>query len=300
MAARLPDFYVIGAARSGTTALHVYLQQHPELFMSPRKETNFFAFEGEALDYEGPGCDYVNNSIASLDAYQDLFLEARADQVIGEASPLYLYKEESAERIARRRPDAKIIAILRDPVEQAFSHFLYARRQTIEPLADFFDALCAEEDRLRAHWMPMFQYSSFPLYHQQLEHYYARFPAEQIKIFLYEEFSDELHRVLREIFEFVGVDPDFEADTEYRPNAGGVPKSSFLQDFVMKPHWFSRIVGPLIPEELKRRVRDAVSDRNMERPQLSDLARGRLAERLHPDVRALESLIGRDLSKWLA
>ena len=299
MESRFPDFFVIGAARAGTTALHLYLQQHPELFMSPRKETNFFAFEGEPLDYEGPGCDYVNNSIADLDEYQALFQEAGAGQVVGEASPLYLYKEEAAERIFRRRPDAKIIAILRDPVEQAFSHFLYARRQTIEPLADFFDALCAERDRLQAHWMPMFQYSSFPLYHRQLEHYYARFPEEQIKVFLYEEFSDDLGGVLRAIFDFVGVDSSFEADTDYRPNAGGVPKSSFLQDFVMKPNWLSRIIGPLIPEELKRRVRDAVSDRNVERPELSDRARGRLAERLHPDVRALEPLIGRDLSAWL-
>ena len=100
---RLPTFLVIGAARSGTTALYLYLRQHPNVFMAQGKETNFFAFEGEALDFRGPGAEFVNNSVATFDEYQRLFADAPEAAAIGEASPLYLYAPRAAERIHARR-----------------------------------------------------------------------------------------------------------------------------------------------------------------------------------------------------
>lgn len=297
---RMPDFLVIGAARSGTTALYSYLQQHPEIFMSPVKEPNFFSFEGSVLDWQGPGQDYVNNSITDLAAYQALFEEAPSGAAVGEASPLYLYAEQAPARIRHHVPGARLIAILRNPVEQAFSHFLYAKRQTLEPLADFESALEAETARAADHWQPLFQYSQFPKYAAQLRRYYDLFPAEQIRVYLYEDFSDAPQSVLADIYSFVGVDAGFAADLSYRPNAGGVPRSRLLQNLVMKPHLLSKLVGPLVPEELKRRVRDAVSDRNVERPQFAEAARARLHCALDADIRALQELIGRDLSDWLA
>jgi len=296
---RLPTFLVIGAARSGTTALYTYLRQHPGIFMSPLKETNFFSFEDETLDYEGPGRDYVNRSVTSLDAYRALFEEASPEQAVGEASPLYLYTEKAPARIRHHIPDVKLIAVVRDPVEQAFSHFLYAKRQTLEPLDDFALALDAEAERARRRWQPLFQYSQFPRYHLQLRRYFDLFPAEQIRIHLYEDFSEDPLSVLADVYAFVGVDPDFVADVGYRPNAGGVPRSSFLQDLVMKPHLLNRVFGRLLPEELKRRIRDAIADRNMERPEMPDRARDRLRAELRPDVIALQELIGRDLSHWI-
>jgi hypothetical protein len=297
--AKMPTFLVVGAARSGTTALYTYLQQHPQIFMSPLKETNFFSFEDEQLDYRGPGEDYVNKSITRLSEYQALFAEAPEGHAIGEASPLYLYTEKAPERIHRHLPDVKLIAILRDPIEQAFSHFLYAKRQTLEPLDDFYAALQAEGERARDRWQPLFQYSQFPKYGLQLERYYERFPAEQLKVFLYEDFSDDPESVLAEIYSFIGVDPEFVADLTYRPNAGGVPRSSWLQKFVMEPHLLNRIVGSVLPEELKRRIRDAISDRNVQRPELPAAAREQLRAELHPDILELQKLIGRDLSAWL-
>src|SRR5437867_4308222 len=121
---RLPTFLVIGAARSGTTALYLYLRQHPNVFMSRDKETNFFAFEGEALDFRGPGAEFVNNSVVTLNAYLRLFADAPENAAIGEASPLYLYSLHAAERIHARLPDVRLIAILRNPIEQAYSHYL--------------------------------------------------------------------------------------------------------------------------------------------------------------------------------
>ena len=102
---RMPTFLVIGAARSGTTALYMYLRQHPEIFMSPNKETNFFAFEDEALNCRGPGSDYINNSITRLPDYLRMFDGVSGETAIGEASPLYLYVEKTPLRIFHHVPD---------------------------------------------------------------------------------------------------------------------------------------------------------------------------------------------------
>lgn len=296
---RMPTFLVIGAARSGTTALYTYLQQHPGVYMTPIKEPNFFAFEGQKLDVRGPGPDYINNSITDLDTYQALFEAARVGSAIGEASPLYLYAEQAPARIHHHLPDAKLIAILRNPIEQAFSHFLYAKKQTLEPLDDFTAALDAEPERARNGWQPLFQYSQFPKYHAQLQRYYELFPADQLRVYLYEDFSSDPQAVLADVFAFVGVDPDFEPDVGYRPNAGGVPRSTLIQNLVMRPHLLNRMVGRFVPEELKRRLRDAISDRNVQRPEMPGPASDRLHAELDPDIRDLQRLIGRDLSRWL-
>ncbi len=300
MSGSMPTFVIIGAARSGTTALYTYLRQHPQIFMSPIKETNFFCFEGQPLDYRGPGNDYVNNSIHALSDYEALFAGAPPEAARGEASPLYLYVEQTASRIRHHVPEAKLVAILRNPVEQAFSHFLYAKKQTIEPLDDFEQALEAEPERAREHWQPLFQYSTFPLYGLQLRRYFDLFPREQLSIHLYEDFEADPRSVLADIHAFIGVDPGFVPDLDYRPNAGGVPRSSFLQNAVMKPHLLNRVLGRLVPEDLKSRIRNAISDRNIERPEVSAAARERLLSVLRPDILELQDLIGRDLSAWLA
>ena len=296
---RMPTFLVIGAARSGTTALYTYLRQHPDIFMSSIKEPNFFAFEDEVLDFAGPGAEYVNNSTIRLADYRPLFENATHESAIGEASPLYLYSHKAPRRIHTHIPAVKLVAILRNPVEQAFSHFLYARRQVLEPLEDFMSALQAEGQRERAHWQPLFQYSQFPRYYQQLQRYHAVFPDDQIKVFLYEDFESDPVSVLQKIFAFLGVDETFAPDLTYRPNAGGVPKLRWLQNLVMQPHSVTRALGAVIPETTKRRMRDVISDYNLETVELPQRSRERLLLDLRDDILKLEAFLQRDLSAWL-
>ena len=296
---KMPTFLVIGAARSGTTALYMYMKQHPEIFMSEGKESNFFSFENELLNCSGPGADYINNSINKLVDYRRLFEGVSSQKAIGEASPLYLYSEKAPERIHHHLPEVKLIAILRNPIEQAYSHFLYAKRQMLEPLDDFTSSLKSEGERKRKCWQPLFQYSQFPKYYQQLERYYDVFSESQIKIYTYEEFSGNHQAVLSDIYSFIGVNKDFISDFSYRPNAGGVPKNQLLQDIVMKPYLITKLVGSLIPEEIKRRIRDAVSDRNLEKPQFPEAAKDHLKKELREDILKLQDLLNRDLSGWL-
>lgn len=151
---RLPNLLVIGAAKAGTTAIYDYLGMHPQVYMSRLKETNFFALEGSPLNFSGPGDhDYINKySITCLDQYCQQFQGVTGETIVGEASPLYLYNAEAPQRIRHYTPDVKLIAVLRHPVDRAYSAFLHTIRDDREPLHDFALALQAEESRIQSGW----------------------------------------------------------------------------------------------------------------------------------------------------
>jgi sulfotransferase family protein len=261
----LPNFIILGAAKAGTTALYHYLRQHPRIYLSPLKETNFFALEGETLRFCGPGDhDYVNClSITTLEGYQAQFDGVAGETAIGEASPLYLYSPKAVERIRHYVPDARLIAFVRDPVDRAFSAFLHLVRDNREPYREFRDGLAAEEERIRAGWEHIWHYKRMGLYHEQLRRYYDAFPAERIRVFLYKDLRREPRRTLEEIFRFLEVDPDFVPDTRERYN----------------------VTTDLPPEK---------------RPALRPEVRAELRAYFREDTLRLQDLIGRDLSHWLA
>lgn len=295
-----PDFIVIGAARAGTTALHGYLRQHPQVFMPVLKEPNFFAYEGQTLDCQGPGADYINNSVTRLNDYQGLFGIAPNGAVCGEASPLYLFSPEAPARIRHHVPKARLIVILRNPIDQAYSHFLYATKQAIEPERDFTKALGLEGERMAAGWQPLFGYSDFPKYAEQLQRYFQVFPREQIFVRTYEDYKDQPEKLFRELFGFIGVDADFSPDMSRKPNAGGVPKNRVLQDFLMKSNPITRAIGLVVPKQARLAIRDRIAALNTRHKQTMPVAaRQILKNRLGSEIKALETLIGRDLSHWL-
>ena len=300
MTAKLPDFLVIGAARAGTTALHAFLRQHPEIFMPTHKEPNFFAYEGQTLACAGPGADYINNSVVDLATYEDLFADAPANVKCGEASPLYLYSEAAPTRIKHHIPKAKMIVILRNPVGQAYSHFMYATKQCIETEVDFGRALQLEDERLAQGWQPLFGYSGFPRYGEQLARYFDLFPREQFLIRRYEDYQTDPARLLAEIFDFIGVDPSFSPETGEKINAGGIPKNQAFQDFLMKSNPITKAIGLVVPQQTRLKIRDWLASRNMNVPdEMSAAARATLLDRLSGDIKKLENLLDWDLSDWL-
>lgn len=296
----LPDFLVIGAARAGTTALHGYLRQHPGLRLPQVKETNFFAFAGETLTCRGPGAEFINNSITDLDRYRSLFDGAPAGARLGEVCPLYLYAPTAPARIRALVPDVRLVAILRNPVEQAFSHFLYATKMAIEPETDFLRALDLEEDRLAQGWQPLFGYSRFPRYGEQLARYLALFPRDRILVRRYEAFQTDPARLMAEILDFIGADPGFRPDMREKPNAGGVPKSRLFQDFLMRKNPVTTAIGLVVPQETRLRIRDRLARLNLRREDaMPPKARAILQARLADDIAALGRLLDEDFSDWL-
>ena len=296
----MPQFLLIGAARAGTTAIYSYLRQCPEIFMPRVKEPNFFAFEGQTLACRGPGADYINNSITRLADYRDLFATSPPGAVLGEASPLYLFADQAAARILHHAPDARLVVVLRNPVEQAFSHFMYATKQRIEPLTDFVAALNAEDQRIADGWQPLFGYSRFPRYSEQLARYLALFPREQILIRLYEEFERDPATLMQDILAHIGVTSGFRPDMAIKHNAGGVPKNRIFQDFLMKYNPVTRAIGLVVPQETRLRIRDRLAGFNLKRDEtMPPEARAILLNRLGDQIKALQPMIDRDLSNWL-
>jgi hypothetical protein len=195
--------------------------------MSPRKHTRYFAFDTESPGFSGPGPKNpsVPYAVANIEDYHALFDGVTNETAIGEASHSYLYSPEAPGRIREYAPDMKFVAILRNPAERAFSHYRQMVRDGREVITDFERALEAEETRIRDYWWPDFHYVQIGLYHAQLRRYYDLFERDQIKIFLYEDWNSNPFGVMRDIFEFLGVNDSFVPEMTVRYNASGIPRN---------------------------------------------------------------------------
>lgn len=295
-----PNFFIVGAAKSGTTALYQYLKQHPSIFMCPVKEPKFFAHIDALPRWHGPGDEsYLRTTVTKLAAYAALFHEAAGEQAVGEASTQYLYIERAAHAIKRYVPRAKLIVILRNPADVAHAVFLHKRRENLEPLRDFARALEDEERRVRANWSPFWFYRRRGFYYEHLARYYNLFPQEQLKVYLYEEFVARPVELLRDVFNFLGVDESFVPDMTYRPNVSGVPRSRALYELLerAKPGKGAREASTL--SRSWGRALASLRRLNLSRPQMDGEVRRELLEGYREDIEKLEGLLKRDLSHWL-
>ncbi len=294
----LPTFLVIGTAKAGTTSLHDYLGQHPDVFMSPVKEPRFFAYDGRPLPAGGPG-GFHGRTVLDVEAYEALFAGATPGQARGEASPMYLYSPLAAERIAARVPEAKLVAILRDPAERAFSHFLHLRRDNLEPCTTLAEALAREPERIAEDWDWSFHYRALGYYDAQLARYAERFPADRVHVVLYEDLSDDPEGVVRGVYRFLGLE-GFQPDVRAKLNTGGVPKEGAAWRVASQyDHPLRRIFRPLLPHRLRLALLSRLRQRAMERPTLDKATRADLVAGYRGDLLRLQERLGRDLTAWL-
>jgi hypothetical protein len=303
--ATMPNFFIIGAAKSGTSALWHHLREHPQIYMSPRKQTRFFAFDVEDPPLRGPAPKdpELPYAIADLRDYVALFEGVGDETAVGEASWTYLYRPQAPRRIRERVPDAKVIAILRNPADRAFSHYTQNRQAGREPLDDFARALEREEARIRDDWWPEFHYVQMGLYRAQLRRYFDTFGRDQIKVYLHEDLSRDPHGLLRDAFGFLGVDETFTPRTAIRSNPSGAPRSKSLHALLRRMEAVKPRVERFVPEERLRpllRASRNLKNRNTIRFRLSpDERRWIIDEYFREDLEGLQDLIQRDLSSWL-
>jgi hypothetical protein len=300
----MPNFIIIGAGKSGLPALVQYLEQHPDVYMSPKREPGFFALEGRKLDSFGGPVDRERMSqrlvVTEIERYQALFAGVSGEKAVGEASAIYLHAPEAATRIRRRLPDAKLIAVLRQPVERAYASYLWKSWAGWERLG-FSDALAAEEERIREGWAPGWQYKRAGSYHAHLTRYHELFRPDQIRVYLYEDLIDDPVGTTQDIFRFLEVDDAFVPKASIHPaEVSRVSKSRALQTFTDKPNLLKSVVKPLLPEALRARAGTGLRNRNRaEVAPMPERAREELADAYREDIVKLQGLIGRDLSGWL-
>lgn len=290
----LPTFIIIGAAKAGTTALYWYFAEHPAVFMSPVKETNYFAYGRDAegrLLFGNP--DIHRFPVTSLDQYQELFAQAGNAVAIGEASTMYLECPQAAGRIRERLPAARIICGLRNPVDRAYSDYqMYVRNRgrRLDPHRDLVAS--APWARPDSHWMRIGRY------HEQLSRYFELFPRDQISVFLFDDLKRNAVGVVQELYRFVGVDPDFVPDVETPHNVGGTPVSPLLERVLTKSA-IKSAVEPWMPKPAVNWLRRLRTRAMQQAPALPSEVRTELIGHFRDDIARSSELIGRSLDHWL-
>jgi len=292
----LPNFFILGAQKCGTDALYNALRQHPDIYMSPNKEPFFFIMDGDLPGYRIPTPGYKNRLVYNLDQYLQLFEGAVDQKAVGEASAIYLssyYPERTAERIFRRVPDARLIAVLRQPADRAYSAFNYYHARDLEPLSNFNQALAAEAARVQANDFPDIRHRLNGYYYANLKPYFDQFPPEQIRVYLYEDWSANPTNVLRDIFCFLNVDETPNIQVQ-KLNITFCYRSKLLRKFLIK----SKL---LLPEWSSTKLYQQLTLWNrVKPPPLAPALRRALTEGYRQDILRLQTLINRDLAHWLS
>lgn len=202
----LPDFFVIGVPKAGTTALHVALARHPQVFMSRVKEPKFFLCDGPPPARGGPGdAKSFRERIWRREEYEALFADAPAGALRGESSPFYLYDAAAHHRIRDAVPHAKLIALLRHPVDRAHSNWAHLWSAGLEPERDFLAACAREPQRAAAGWAEFWRYLDLGRYGEQLRRLLTVFPRAQVLVLHYRELCEDPGTALDRICDFLGV-----------------------------------------------------------------------------------------------
>lgn len=294
---RIPDFFIVGAPKSGTTAMYTYLKQHPEIFMPEKKESHFF------------GTD-LHSSLFIRDRteYLSLFSRVKDEKRVGESSVWYLYSKKAATEIKEFSPSAGIIIMLRDPVDMLYSQhsqFLYNGN---EEIACFEDALNAEEDRKRGlrvppsvHFVESLFYKETAKYTDQVRRYFDVFGSENVHVIIYDDFKGNVASTYRECLRFLGVTEDFLPEFKaINPNKR--VRSNALRNLLQNPPQIVKSFGRLFvsgPVHQKLIKNLTSFNRKYEsRPPMDSGLRSKLQVEFAPEVERLSRLVKRDLTHW--
>jgi hypothetical protein len=306
---RTPTFFIVGAPKAGTTSLYEWCKQHPSVFMSPIKEPCFFApevahftprstqayledradlrrwLDGARLERRSGGL------VLDWQDYLSLFRDAGDAAALGEASGNYLASETAATAIRSRLPAARIVIMLRDPVDRLFSQ--YASARSAREADGTFGEWAKEQMRQEAGRSPRFGPVWTGMYAVHLRRWRASFAADQLRVFFFEDYSARPLELLSELFEFIGVEPYPAVDVTRRYNATTEPRWPAVHRRLRPAAAWA---GAALPAGVLQRVRQWSRRPSTQRPSAGE--RAMVAGAYDADVVALQELVGRDLSHW--
>jgi Sulfotransferase family len=314
---RKPNFFIVGAPKAGTTSLYHYLDQHPDIYMSPIKEPCFFSSETRPENFEaslrpravrleedilrylhGPmDTKRFGGIVREWQHYLLLFANAAAQRAVGEASVNYLWSKTAPGAIAARIPRARILVVLRSPAERAFSQYLHCVTGGVvtESFRDFVrSSLRYQGEELGIH-KPFLEMG---FYAEQVLRYLDHFPREQLGIWLYEETKQRPREFLRDVLQFLDVDSSFVPDVTNRYNEPLVARMVKSTQMLRRTGVWG-VVKRLTPKRIRFAMRGAIF-RPPGSVRMEPQDKAMMLDFYRTDIHRLEEILGRNLSAWLA
>lgn len=293
-----PNFFIVGAPKCGTTAMYSYLKAHPDIFMPEAKEPYFF---GSDLIYRMPRM--------TIEQYSALFNGAKKQKKIGEASVTYLCSKKAAQEIKEFNPSAKIIVMLRNPVEMMYSLHSQCLFTGTEDIKDFESALSAEADRKRNLRIPStckdivnyIFYRDIAKYTEQVVRYFQAFGRENIHFIIFDDFKRDVALSYRDTLSFLDVDSSFRPSSFEIVNPSKRFRSRSILSFFNHPA-IVRSVRFLIPVyEWRQLIAKKINSFNIEhshRTAMNQELKLQLQKEFYPEIEQLSALLKRDLTHW--
>ena len=285
-----PNFYIVGAVKSGTTSLYAYLRQHPQVFLPTMKEPHFFT-----QPRPSPEQIHLIQYVADIESYQHLYRGADRYPRIGDASPSYLWCEEAPERIHAVQPEARIIVILRDPVQRAYAQYLMDFNEGVLDLP-FMEALQKDWARPDKGWGISQLYVELGRYTAQIDRYRRRFGTDRVHVCLLEDLKKTPLAVLEGIADFLEIDRAAMGaiDLQTAHNAHRLPRGNWARR--LAGGRFSRHIGEhFFPHAWGEFIWRHVFLREGRKPPMEREARRFLQDMYTPEIERLERLLGRSL-----
>ncbi len=284
-----PNFFLVGAAKAGTTSIYEYLSQHPEVFFPRIKEPHFFTQVRPSHQQR-----FFTDTISDRTEYAHLYEKACGYTIIGDASPSYLWHPEVPSRIRTQVPEARIVIILRDPVERAYSHYLMDYREGVQNLS-FYDALIDDMAREEKGWGISSLYFELGQYAEQVKRYLKTFPSQQIRIIFFDDLRRDIRCVLNELAKFLQIDTSIiqSLDTSKKHNAYAAPRNELMRRIAGAK--LSRILGRTLTPRAGQLVYEKFFLRHDHKPPIEPRARDFLCTLYDPEITKLERVLGGQL-----
>jgi len=295
-----PNLFLVGAMKAGTTSLYHYLSQHQDIFFSKVKEPHYYALADRAALVGGVGDAkrYEDTFILTKDEYKALYAGAEGFKYYGDASAMYLYFRECANKIKQDSANAKIIIAIRNPIDRAYSSYRHLVRDGRESLS-FEEALAKEEFRIQSGYLPIWYYRDAGMYFEQICEFIKVFGKRNVKVVLYEDLSKDASSVVAEILQFLGLDYDDSIKTSNKFNVSGKPKNRTFQSLLNSDLKLKRAISGMIPSRVRFKLKNNLLSMNYEKfPPLETNLKRHLKSHFESDVQKLSDLIEVDLKQW--
>lgn len=297
----LPNFLIVGAPRCGTTSTYHYLLQHPDVFLPVVKEPSYFSLHWKSSLPKGY-VDCGRSKIRSWDSYLGLFKDAQGTRMIGEASTDTLYyHEHTIPEIRKRLANPKIIIMVRNPVDRAFSSHQFLVRDGMES-GSFEDSLSHEKTRIEENWSHIWRYRAVSHYATGVQAFMENF--DDVFVGVFDDLCENPLKFIQSVFRFLEVDFDFAPNVKLAFNRSGKPASRRIQKMITQPAKWQPIIRALgyrvLGEHGWVRFRDSLKSRFVSpRSDVAQDTRAQLIREFADDINSLQNLVGRDLAHWL-